>query len=186
MEAEVAQAQKIKANRQKETEEVDTIKVRSEETLTKAKSIIFEKVKVIKNQELQIEALNQQNESLKDVVRITKDLLEIRNLEVKQIETKMEAMEAKIKAERERQDLMHKKLEAMIRHNGELKREYEAQLILFKALREKYNQRDLAQDVVDDLKGVPRTSLANGDVETPEASASSSSKPDDEVKEEPK
>ena len=44
--------------------------------------MIFDKTKMIKNQELQIEALTSQVASLKDVVSITKDLLSIRNLEV--------------------------------------------------------------------------------------------------------
>ncbi|XP_023021802.1 uncharacterized protein [Leptinotarsa decemlineata] len=152
METEVAQAQNMKVQRAKENEEVNALKVESEQTLTKAKSIIFERTKVIKNQELQIEAYSQQIESLKDVVRITKDLLEIRNLEVKQLENKINCMEERIGAERERQDLMHKKLETMIRHNGELKREYEAQLCLFTALRERYSERELARDVVENMK----------------------------------
>lgn len=86
------------------------------------------------------------------VVRITKDLLEIRNLEIKQLENKISAIEGKMKCEHERYDLMHKKLEQMIRHNGELKREYETQLCLFSALRQRYSERELAKDVVDDLK----------------------------------
>lgn len=152
MELEVAQVQKLKAQKSKENEEVQALKIQSEGILTKAKSMIFENTKIIKNQELQLEALGQQNESLKDVVRITKDLLEIRNLEVKQLEGKINTMEEKVKAEKTRQDLLHQKLETMIRHNGELKREYEAQLCLFNALRERYRERELAQGVVGDLR----------------------------------
>lgn len=136
----------------KEAEEVESLKTESEQTITKAKSIILERTKVIRNQEQQIEAYKQQIDSMKDVVRITKDLLEIRNLEVKQLENKINCMEDKIKAEKERQELMHKKLETMIRHNGELKREYETQLCLFSALRERYSERELAKNVVEDLK----------------------------------
>ncbi|KAL1516442.1 hypothetical protein ABEB36_000360 [Hypothenemus hampei] len=152
MESVVEEAQKVKELKNKQSEEVLALKHQSEGILTKAKAMIFENTKVIKNQELQIEALGQQNESLKDVVNITKDLLEIRNLEVKQLENKINAMENKVKAEKERQDLLHKKLETMIRHNGELKREYETQLCLFNALRERYNEKELAQGVVDDLR----------------------------------
>ncbi|CAG9766649.1 unnamed protein product [Ceutorhynchus assimilis] len=151
MENEVAEAQKIKAQKKTQHDEVHALKIQSEGILTKAKAMIFENTKVIKNQELQIEALGQQNESLKDVVRITKDLLEIRNLEVKQLENKINAMEGKVKAEKERQDLLHKKLETMIRHNGELKREYETQLCLFNALRKRYSEKELAKDVVKEL-----------------------------------
>ncbi|KAG5887701.1 hypothetical protein JTB14_010772 [Gonioctena quinquepunctata] len=157
MEGELAQAQNFKQQRAKENEEINSLKMESEQTLTKAKSIIFERTKVIKNQELQIEAYTQQIQSLKDVVRITKDLLEIRNLEVKQLENKINCLEERMAAEKERQDLMHKKLETMIRHNGELKREYEAQLCLFSALRERYSERELARNVVDDLRGGPST-----------------------------
>ncbi|ERL90447.1 tropomyosin [Dendroctonus ponderosae] len=152
LELEVAEAQKIKTQKNKQTEEVQALKTQSEGILTKAKAMIFENTKVIKNQELQIEALGQQNESLKDVINITKDLLEIRNLEVKQLENKIEAMENKVKAEKQRQDLLHQKLETMIRHNGELKREYETQLCLFNALRERYSEKELAKGVVEDLR----------------------------------
>ncbi|CAG9827113.1 unnamed protein product [Diabrotica balteata] len=152
MEEEAAQAKKYKALHEKQTQDVDTLRTESEKTLTKAKSMIFEKTKIIKNQELQIEAFTQQIESLREVVRITKDLLEIRNMEVKQLEIKIESIEGKQKAEKERYDLMHKKLEMMIRHNAELKREYETQLCLFTALRERYNERELAKDVIDNLK----------------------------------
>ncbi|EEZ97853.1 probable DNA double-strand break repair Rad50 ATPase [Tribolium castaneum] len=162
LEEEVTEAQKFKAQHLKDTEEVDAIKTKSEETLTRAKGIIFDKTKVIKNQELQIEALNQQIASLKDVVTITKDLLEIRNLEIKQLESKIQCMEDKVGAEKERHDLMHKKLEHMIRYNGDLKREYETQLCLFSALRERYNERELAKGVVDDLREAS-TSQTNGE-----------------------
>lgn len=142
----------LKTQRVKDADDVNVLKTESEQTLTKAKGVIFEKVKIIKNQELQIDAYSQQIESLKDVVRITKDLLEIRNLEVKQLENKINCMEEKMKAEKERQDLLHKKLEMMIRHNGELKREYETQLCLFNALRDRYSERELAKGVIDDMK----------------------------------
>lgn len=152
MEMEVAEAQKVKAQKNKQTEEVQALKIQSEGILTKAKAMIFENTKVIKNQELQIEALGQQNESLRDVVNITKDLLEIRNLEVKQLEDKINVMDNKVKAEKERQDLLHRKLETMIRHNGELKREYETQLCLFNALRDQYHEKRLAEGIVNDLR----------------------------------
>lgn len=154
LEEDLSKAQKLIDQSLKDAEEVDCLKSESEKTLTKAKSIIFERTKVIKNQELQIEAYNQQIESLKDVVRITKDLLEIRNLEIKQLEGKIDCMENRMKGEKERQDLLHKKLETMIRHNGELKREYETQLCLFSALRERYNERELARGVVEEARGV--------------------------------
>ncbi|XP_045467533.1 protein hook homolog [Harmonia axyridis] len=152
LESQLDEAKKLIQKHLLEANEVDMLKMKSTDTLTKAKSVIFENTKMIKNQELQIEALNQQVESLRDVVKITKELLEIRNLETDQLEAKIHCMEEKHKAEKERHDLMHKRLEQMIRHNGDLKREYETQLCLFKALRERYNERELAEGVVKDLK----------------------------------
>lgn len=139
--------------------EVQIMKEQSEELLTKAKGIIFEKTKVVKNQELQIEALNQQVTSLKEVVSITKDLLDIRNLELKHLTDKLDVMEQKIAVERDRHEIMQKKMERMLEMNGDLKREYETQLVLFSALRERYNERELAKGVVEDL----RADMANGD-----------------------
>lgn len=183
MEEEAQQLQKLKVQRAKETEEMELIKNKSENTLVRAKSIIFEKTKVIENQELQIQALNQQIESLRDVVAITKDLLEIRNLEVKQLEAKIEVIENRVKAERERQELVHKKLENMIRYNGELKREYETQLCLFSALRERYNERELARGVVEELEdgeNVENKPLENGSTDVDGAGCSKNLPPNPE------
>ncbi|XP_066142045.1 hyaluronan mediated motility receptor [Euwallacea fornicatus] len=176
MEMELAEAQKLKTQKNKQAEEVQVLKTQSENILTKAKAMIFENTKIIKNQELQIEALGQQNESLRDVVRITKDLLEIRNMEVKQLEEKIDVMDKKVMAEKERQDLLHKKLETMIRHNGELKREYETQLCLFSSLREKYNQKNLAEGIVTDLRQEVLTARAEQE-KTLEETASSQEDP---------
>lgn len=56
--------------------------------LSKARGMIFDKTKMVKNQELQIDALTTQVQSLKDINQITKDLLEIRNSEVKAMEVR--------------------------------------------------------------------------------------------------
>lgn len=120
--------------------------------LTRAKGLIFEKTKICKNQELQIEALQQQVSSLKEVVAITKDLLDIRNVEVKHLQDRIECMESKVASEKERQELVHSKLERMVQMNADLKREYEAQLCLFNALRQKYSERELARNVLDELR----------------------------------
>ncbi|XP_030747757.1 uncharacterized protein LOC115876198 [Sitophilus oryzae] len=168
MELEVGQSQKQQAQRAKENLEIQALKTQSEGILTKAKAMIFENTKVIKNQELQIEALSQQNESLKDVVKITKDLLEIRNMEVTQLEEKINCMEGRLKADKDRQTLLHTKLETMIRHNGDLKREYEAQLCLFNALRERYSERELARGVLDDARrDVQQARVEQNGVEPP-------------------
>lgn len=154
--------------------EVNKMKEDSEELLTRAKSIIFEKVKIIKNQELQIEAYNAQITSLKDVISITKNLLEIRNVEVKHLQDQIDAMNAKVNAEKERQDLVHQKLEHMIRMNADLKREYETQLCLFNALRQRYSERELARGVVDQARGgeTEPATTANGTTTSPPSSSS--------------
>lgn len=152
LEIDVLEATMRATSSSNEHDEVHKMKAESEELLTRAKAIIFEKTKVCKNQELQIEALNAQIAALKNVVQITKDLLEIRNVEVKHLQDQMDSMNGKITAEKERQDLVHKKLETMIRLNADLKREYESQLVLFNALRERYSERELARGVLQELQ----------------------------------
>lgn len=146
-----------------ETQEVNVMKEKSEEILTRAKSIIFEKTKVCKNQELQIEALSQQVVSLKEVVSITKDLLEIRNMEVKHLQDQINIMSEKVEAEKQRQDIIHTKLDKMVSLNTELKGEYEMQLCLFNALRQRYNENELAKGIVPKPAQVPS---AETDTET--------------------
>lgn len=64
--------------------EVDDLK----KNLNNIQSLLEDKVRIIINQENQINALNNQVSSLKEVVQITKDLLNIRNLEVKHLQVK--------------------------------------------------------------------------------------------------
>ncbi|KAK5649555.1 hypothetical protein RI129_000584 [Pyrocoelia pectoralis] len=105
---------------------------------TCASSVIFEKTKMCKNQELQIEALTQQVNSLKEIVSITKDMLEIRNMEVKQLQDKLDCMELKFVAEKDRQLLVNVKLDRMVKLNTELKNEYQKQMALFTVLQNTY------------------------------------------------
>ncbi|XP_050563097.1 centromere protein F-like [Spodoptera frugiperda] len=74
----------------KNHEMIENIKQQHEELLNKARGMIFDKTKMVKNQELQIEALTTQVQSLKDINVITKDLLEIRNSEVKAMEVSLD------------------------------------------------------------------------------------------------
>lgn len=152
MHEQIGEAKKQNQKNAVDSNAVDVIKRKSEEMLTRAKDVIFEKTKIVKNQELQIEALTQQISSLKEVVRITKDLLEIRNVEVKHLQEKIDGMEAKIHSEKDKHNLIQSKLEKMVQLNCELKREYETQLCLFSALRERYNERELARNVLTDLR----------------------------------
>ncbi|KAH9635113.1 hypothetical protein HF086_000834 [Spodoptera exigua] len=125
----------------KNHEMIENIKQQHEELLNKARGMIFDKTKMVKNQELQIEALTTQVQSLKDINVITKDLLEIRNSEVKAMEDRLQAMEARFKAEKDRYGLVLQRAQTSTTLNDDLKKEYETQLAIFKELREKYEQR---------------------------------------------
>ncbi|CAG9579556.1 unnamed protein product [Danaus chrysippus] len=125
----------------KNQEMIEKIKQQHEELLSKAKGMIFDKTKMVKNQELQIEALSTQVQSLKDINQITKDLLEIRNSEVKAMEDRFQALESRFKGEKERYDLVLKRAQTSSNINDDLKKEYETQLAIFKELREKYELR---------------------------------------------
>jgi len=100
-----------------------------------------ERNRMVANQENQINALNNQVTSLKEVVSITRDLLQIRNLEVKQLQAEVDNMEKKISEERDRHNAMISKMDAAMRLNADLKKEYETQLSLFQSLREKYGEK---------------------------------------------
>ncbi|XP_020283997.1 uncharacterized protein LOC109854858 isoform X2 [Pseudomyrmex gracilis] len=100
-----------------------------------------ERNRMVANQENQINALNNQVTSLKEVVSITRDLLEIRNVEVKQLQTEVDSMAKKITEERDRHNTMISKMDAAMRLNADLKKEYETQLALFQSLREKYGEK---------------------------------------------
>ncbi|XP_014359583.2 periplakin [Papilio machaon] len=125
----------------KNQEMIEKIKQQHEELLSKARGMIFDKTKMVKNQELQIEALSTQVQSLKDINVITKDLLDIRNSEVKAMEERFQAMEARFKAEKERYSLVLQRAQTSSTINDDLRKEYETQLAIFKELREKYEQR---------------------------------------------
>ncbi|XP_012543003.1 leucine-rich repeat and coiled-coil domain-containing protein 1 isoform X2 [Monomorium pharaonis] len=100
-----------------------------------------ERNRMVANQENQINALNNQVTSLKEVVSITRDLLQIRNMEVKQLQAEVDNMEKKISEERDRHNEMISKMDAAMRLNADLKKEYETQLSLFQSLREKYGEK---------------------------------------------
>lgn len=171
LQEQISEAKKQNQKNSTDSGLVETMKQKSEEMLTRAKDVIFEKTKIVKNQELQIEALTQQVASLKEVVRITKDLLEIRNIEVKHLQEKIDCMEAKINSEKDRHNLIQSKLENMVRINCELKREYETQLCLFTALRERYNERELARNVLDRLTNESNNDTSSASGNAPDSSS---------------
>ncbi|XP_076642557.1 uncharacterized protein LOC143353262 [Halictus rubicundus] len=100
-----------------------------------------DRIRVVSNQEKQISALNSQVCSLKEVESLTRSLLKIRNLEVNQLQAEVNDMEARIAEERERNTTMINKMEAAVKLNSDLKKEYETQLRLFQDLREKYKEK---------------------------------------------
>ncbi|XP_046820448.1 uncharacterized protein MG328-like [Vespa crabro] len=117
-------------------------------TLTKLKNKLTETIMqledrgvIVANQEKQINALNVQVSTLKEVVAITRDLLQIRNTEVKHLQAEVDNMEARIAEEREKHNMMMSRMDDAVRLNSDLKKEYETQLNLFKDLRIKYDEK---------------------------------------------
>ncbi|XP_076663068.1 uncharacterized protein LOC143366137 isoform X2 [Andrena cerasifolii] len=99
------------------------------------------KIRTAANQEKQINALNIQVNSLKEVESLTRSLLQIRNMEVKHLQTEVDSMEVRITEERERYNTMINKMDGAVKLNADLKKEYETQLCLFRDLREKYEEK---------------------------------------------
>ncbi|CAL7952292.1 unnamed protein product [Xylocopa violacea] len=100
-----------------------------------------DRIRVVANQEKQINALNSQVASLKEVESLTRSLLQIRNMEVKHLQAEVDDMEVRINEERERYNTMINKMDAAVKLNADLKKEYETQLCLFRDLREKYEEK---------------------------------------------
>ncbi|XP_017890676.1 tropomyosin isoforms a/b/d/f [Ceratina calcarata] len=100
-----------------------------------------DRIRTVSNQEKQISALNSQVASLKEVETLTRSLLQIRNMEVKHLQAEVDDMEVRINEERERYNTMINKMDAAVKLNADLKKEYETQLTLFRDLREKYEEK---------------------------------------------
>lgn len=62
---------------------------------------------------------------------LTKDMLTIRECEVRDLTERMEAMDAKFKAEKDRKSLMERKMQLSDKLNLDLKAEYKAQKEIF-------------------------------------------------------
>ncbi|XP_043249073.1 uncharacterized protein LOC122395517 isoform X2 [Colletes gigas] len=100
-----------------------------------------DRIRTCSNQEKQISALNSQVASLKEVESLTRSLLQIRNMEVKHLQAEVDDMEVRITDERDRYTTMINKMDAAVKLNADLKKEYETQLSLFRDLREKYEEK---------------------------------------------
>lgn len=111
---------------------------RRDELLTKAKALLFEQTKVSKNQEMQITALQTQNGSLKDVLAVTRDMLELRNTEVETLKNRVVAVEARLREER---DLMERRYQISDQMYKQLRQEHDVQTGLFKDLKDGYQKK---------------------------------------------
>lgn len=120
------------------TDEIAKANDKREEYLTKAKELLFEKSKICQNQELQIKTLAAQNLSLKDVLEVNKEMLEVRNCEVEHMKVRLESVEGRLKTEK---DLMEKKFNVSQKMYNHLKAEHELQSTLFKELKDGYKKR---------------------------------------------
>lgn len=103
-----------------------------DDTLTRAKELLFEKTKICKKQELQLEALNNQIEANKDVLDITKDMLNLKNIENDHMQSRLDSMKLRLKSENDRFLLTEKKLNLAKAKEISLTKEYEAQRSIFR------------------------------------------------------
>jgi len=113
-------------------------KAEDDDLLTRARELLFEKTKICKKQEQQLEALNHQVDATKDVLEITKDMLNLRNIESDHQQSRIDSMILKLKLERDRRVLLEKKLEARKQVEDALRKEYDIQSGIFKDLRCSY------------------------------------------------
>lgn len=78
---------------------------------------------------------------MKDVVALTKDMLMIREIEVRELTERMEAMDVKFQAEKDRKNLMERKMQLTDKLTIDLKAEYKAQKDIFNILKEQYKEK---------------------------------------------
>ena len=112
-----------------------------QKALCKSAELLKDKTEVCDSQEKRNTALTLQISSLKEVITITKDLLNIRNMEVKHLQSDVDSMESKIAEERQRHNAMTGKLSDAVKLNSNLKQEYEMQLKIFQDLKSKYEEK---------------------------------------------
>lgn len=109
-----------------------------EDLLIKAKSLLFEKTKVCKQQEGRIEALHAQVDSLKSVVEVTKDMVNLKTAEMAHMETRWETLNLRAKAEKDKGTIFEKKFIIAQGVYDKLRSEYDTQRNIFKELKENY------------------------------------------------
>lgn len=72
---------------------------------------------------------------------LTKDMLMIREIEVRDLTERMESMDVKFKAEKDRKALMEKKMQLSDQLTVDLKEEYRAQKEIFNILKDQYKEK---------------------------------------------
>lgn len=107
-------------------------KALDDDVLLRAKELLFEKTKICKKLELQMEALNNQVVATKDALDITKSMLNLKNVENDHLESRLEAMQSRVKCERDRANLIEKKLNVSQQKGDALTKEYDLQRNIFK------------------------------------------------------
>ncbi|KAH8243609.1 hypothetical protein KR032_008766 [Drosophila birchii] len=112
-----------------------------EELLVRAKTLLFEKTKVNKQQEQQIAVLKNQVESVKDVLQVTKDMLQLKTTECDHTQARLEKSQQWIKAEQDKCALTEKKLVISKSVYDKLRAEYDTQSKIFKELKAAYEQK---------------------------------------------
>lgn len=104
------------------------------DVLTQAKTLLFEKTKLCKQQEQQLAAFKAQVDATKEVLKVTKEMLCLRNIENDHTGARLDTMELKLKNERARQQLYEKKLEVSTKAYADLRSEYDIQSTIFKVI----------------------------------------------------
>ncbi|EDV54137.2 tropomyosin-1 [Drosophila erecta] len=112
-----------------------------EELLLKAKTLLFEKTKVNKQQEQQISVLKTQVDTIKDVLQVTKDMLQLKTAECDHTQARLEKSQQWIKAEQDKCVLTEKKLAISKGVYDKLRSEYDTQSQIFKDLKSAYEQK---------------------------------------------
>lgn len=112
-----------------------------EELLLRAKTLLFEKTKVCKQQEQQIATLKAHVDSMKDVVAVTKDMLNLKTAEAEHTQSRLDTAMLRIKAERDKCTIFEKKLIISQGVYEKLRSEYDVQSNIFKGLKEAYEQK---------------------------------------------
>ncbi|XP_059610119.1 uncharacterized protein LOC132257287 [Phlebotomus argentipes] len=112
-----------------------------DDILTHAKELLFEKTKICKRQEQQIEALKIQIDSIKEVLAVSKEILEMRDLESSHLQEQVKTLETRLKAEREHHIITQKKLIISKRMLTDVRKEYELQKSIFAELRDSYKRK---------------------------------------------